>query len=153
MKRGRSEWIHRWYATGSDPILRSVPSLATVRLHAEVVEAKLPAVRRLLAKRDRISRSRWVPCHPAKDIALVVEVSDTSLDDDQRLKLPQYARARLPVYWIINLTDRRVEVYTHPRGGKNPGYRHQTNYAPGQAVPVVVGGAEVGSLEVKDLLP
>ena len=44
---------------------------------------------------------------------------------------------RSPVYWIVNLVDRRVEVYTQPRGGKNPAYRTRTDYGPNDAVPVV----------------
>jgi Uma2 family endonuclease len=92
--------------------------------------------------------------HPTeKDVAIVVEVSDTSLDEDRRVKLPQYALAKLPVYWIVNLIDRRVEVYTQPRGGKNPAYKQHTNYGPDDAVPVVIGGKELGRIAVKELLP
>lgn len=99
-------------------------------------------------------KQRYFEKHPTgKDVGLVVEVSDTSLDDDRRLKLPQYARARIPVYWIVNIPDRRVEVYTNPRGGKNPTYRTRAEYAPGAAVPVVVGGKELGTVPVNDLLP
>jgi Uma2 family endonuclease len=99
-------------------------------------------------------KQRYAGRHPSeKDVALVVEVADTSLDDDRRLKLPQYARAKLPVYWIVNLEDCRVEVYTQPRGGKNPTYRRQSNYGPGEAVPVVVGGKELGTIPVNELLP
>ncbi|HEX4607995.1 MAG TPA: Uma2 family endonuclease [Urbifossiella sp.] len=99
-------------------------------------------------------KSRYVERHPtAKEIALVVEVSDTSLDDDLRYKVPQYARAKLPVYWVVNLRARRVEVYTDPRGGKSPGYRTRAEYAPGDDIPVTVGGAELGTIPAADLLP
>lgn len=99
-------------------------------------------------------KTRYLDGHPtAKDVALVIEVSDTSLDDDLRLKAPQYARARLPVYWVVNLKDRRVEVYTDPRGGKSPGYRTRTEYAPGEDVPVVVAGRALGSVPAAELLP
>jgi hypothetical protein len=54
----------------------------------------------------------------------------------------------------VNLIDRRVEVYTQPRGGKNPTYKQQTkNYGPDDAVPVVIGGKELGRIAVKELLP
>ena len=92
--------------------------------------------------------------HPTeKDTALVVEVADTSLDEDRRLKLVQYARARIAVYWILNIAARRVEVYTEPRGGKNPVYKKQTNYDADETVPVVVAGKELGRILVKELLP
>ena len=92
--------------------------------------------------------------HPRpKEIFLVVEVSDSSLGYDQTTKLALYAAAKVPVYWIINIPARRLEVYTQPRGGKKPSYRHQTNYGPGEIVPIVVGGVEVGGLGVGECFP
>lgn len=92
--------------------------------------------------------------HPTeKDVCLVVEVADTSLDEDRRLKLRQYARAKIAVYWILNIRDRQVEVYTQPRGGKNPVYRTRTDHGPGESVPVVVAGRTIGSIPVNELLP
>jgi Uma2 family endonuclease len=98
--------------------------------------------------------ARYVGRHPGpKDVALVVEVADSSLAEDQTTKLAIYAAARLPVYWVVNLVDRRVEVYTDPRGGKNPTYRARRDYDPGDAVPVTLGGRSVGSIPVNELLP
>jgi Uma2 family endonuclease len=92
--------------------------------------------------------------HPGpKDILLVCEISDSSLADDQTVKLPLYAAAKLPVYWIVNLRDRRVEVYTEPRGGKNPTYRTRQDYGPDDAVPTVLVGRTIGSLAVAEILP
>jgi Uma2 family endonuclease len=92
--------------------------------------------------------------HPIpKDVALLVEVADTSIVEDQGEKLYTYASARIVVYWIVNLKDRRVEVYTDPRGGKNPTYKKRTNYGPRDAVPVVFRGKVLGRIPVKELLP
>jgi hypothetical protein len=53
--------------------------------------------------------------HPGPaDIGLLVEVSEATLHRDRNEKLPAYARGSIPVYWIINLVDRQVEVYTDP---------------------------------------
>ncbi len=49
----------------------------------------------------------WMPL-------ISVEVADRSLADDQGKKLAGYARAGIPVYWIINLRAGQVEVYTGP---------------------------------------
>lgn len=99
-------------------------------------------------------KQRYLDRHPTeKEVTFVVEVSDTSLDEDRRLKIPQYARAKIAEYWIVNVKDRRVEVYTQPRGGKNPTYRQRTDYGPDDTVPVVVGGNELGRISVKELLP
>ncbi len=98
--------------------------------------------------------SRYAARHPGpKDVALVVEVADTSLADDRTTMLGIYAAARLPVYWIVNLVDRRVEVYTDPRGGKNPTYRTHRDYGPDDAVPVTLAGRTAGSIPVREILP
>lgn len=92
--------------------------------------------------------------HPQpKDTVLLVEVAESSLAEDRGEKLRTYAVAKIAVYWIVNLVDRRVEVYTQPRGGKSPTYKQQTDYGPDDAVPVVVGGKELGRIPVKELLP
>jgi hypothetical protein len=84
---------------------------------------------------------------------VVIEVAESSLREDQTTKLEMYAGAKVAVYWIVNLVDRRVEVYAQPRGGKNPTYKLRTDYGPDDAVPVVVGGNELGRISVKELLP
>ena len=89
----------------------------------------------------------------ARDLAVVIEVSDTTLARDRGLKLRVYARSKVPVYWIVNLVDGVVEVYTNPRGGRTPAYRTRTDYAPGQSVPVMIGKKAVGSVPVSELLP
>jgi Uma2 family endonuclease len=55
--------------------------------------------------------------HPGpRDVALVVEVADTSLRRDRGTKKRIYARAGIPIYWIANLPERRFEVHTDPTG-------------------------------------
>jgi Uma2 family endonuclease len=62
--------------------------------------------------------------HPrSRDIALVVEVAESSLALDRGRKHRIYARAEIPVYWIVNLVDKQVEVYTEPTAGRAPTYR------------------------------
>lgn len=92
--------------------------------------------------------------HPGpKQSLLVVEVADSSLADDRSIKLQLYAVEKIAQYWIVNLVDRRVEVYTQPRGGKNPTYRARRDYGPGDAVPVTLAGKTVGSIPVREILP
>jgi Uma2 family endonuclease len=97
---------------------------------------------------------RYVRHHPGPhDIALVIEVADTSLWDDRERKGRIYARARLPVYWIVNLRDCVVEVYTDPRGGRTPGYTTRREYGRDESVPVIVAGKKMGTVPVRELLP
>lgn len=51
-----------------------------------------------------------------QDVLLVIEVSNTTLQRDQTEKHKLYARANIPVYWIFNLIDNQVEVYSSPKG-------------------------------------
>jgi Uma2 family endonuclease len=89
-----------------------------------------------------------------QDSALVAEIADSSLRRDRTLKKRLYARAGVREYWIVNLIDRQIEVYTDPTGPvKNPDYSKRQDYKPGDNVSVVVDGREVGRLPVADLLP
>jgi Uma2 family endonuclease len=98
--------------------------------------------------------NRYRATHPVPaDIALLVEVADSSLNHDRTEKGRLYAADAIPVYWIINLVDGRVEVYTDPTGpGPNPGYRQRQDYAPQDAVPLRIGGQDVGPVPAGELL-
>ena len=53
--------------------------------------------------------------HPAgRDALLVVEIATTSRIVD-RAKARVYAQAGVPVYWLVDVPNRRVEVRTEPR--------------------------------------
>jgi Uma2 family endonuclease len=54
--------------------------------------------------------------HPSTAL-LIVEVADTSLGYDRDEKKILYAEGGIPEYWIVNLLDRRLEVYRGPAGG------------------------------------
>jgi Uma2 family endonuclease len=90
--------------------------------------------------------------HP-NEIAVVIEVSDTTLQYDRTLKLRGYSQAQIPVYWIVNLEERQVEVHSNPTTGANPGYAVTTVYRPGDQIPFVVRGTQTGTVAVVDLLP
>jgi Uma2 family endonuclease len=92
--------------------------------------------------------------HPGpEDVSLLVEVSDTTLPRDRGEKWVGYARSGIPVYWIVNLVDRQVEVYTDPTPS---GYASRSVYAPSlsaQFAPVVIDGIAVGQIAIADILP
>ena len=93
--------------------------------------------------------------HPEPaEVGLLVEVADSSLVHDRTEKGRVYARAGILVYWIVNLVDALVEVYTSPSGpATTPGYGQRQDYRPGDLVPLVIGGQQVGQVAVQDLLP
>jgi Uma2 family endonuclease len=57
---------------------------------------------------------------------IVLEVSDKSYRKDTGIKLRMSASAGIQDYWIVNLMQRRIEVYRHPENptGKRSGWRY-----------------------------
>jgi len=49
-------------------------------------------------------------------VLLAIEVADTSLRLDRRVKIPLYARAGIGEVWLVDLTTSRIEVYREPSG-------------------------------------
>ena len=89
--------------------------------------------------------------HPTADeVTFLVEVSESSLALDRGLKLSAYAKGGIPVYWIVNLVDRQVEVYTNP--GPEGYHSLQVHFA-GSVVPVVIDGQALAPIAVDDILP
>ena len=92
--------------------------------------------------------------HPGpSDIKIIIEVTDTSRFSDRIKKLQYYAEAQLPEYWIVNIPDLRVEVYTEPTHGDSFTYRVRKDYALDESVPVTIDSIPIGSLLVRDILP
>ncbi len=93
--------------------------------------------------------------HPGPgDLALVVEIADSGLQRAQVFKKSLYAQAGIPVYWIVNLVDWRVEVYTDPTGpATHPDYRQHQDFGPADSVPLLVEKREVARLSIAELLP
>ena len=83
------------------------------------------------------------------EVALIVEVADSSLQRDRTRKLRIYARAKVPVYWVVNVPAEVVEVYSEPSGQtRSPAYRDHTSFNFADEVPVVVDGAQIGQIKV-----
>ena len=74
--------------------------------------------------------------HPRpNDVLLIVEVADTSVDDDRTIKLPRYAAAGIPEMWLVNLPDRKIEVYQIPVGAEaDAGYKIRVEYRLGETL-------------------
>jgi Uma2 family endonuclease len=70
-----------------------------------------PDVALLRPRTDFYASARPQP----KDILLVVEVADSTVDYDREDKSALYAENGITEYWIVNLPDRCLEVYRQPR--------------------------------------
>ncbi|MCX7792707.1 MAG: hypothetical protein N2378_18895 [Chloroflexaceae bacterium] len=58
---------------------------------------------------------------------------------------------RIPV--LLNLAERRIEVYTRPgQAGGAPGYAQRQDFGVGTRVPLILDGASAGTLAVEEVL-
>ncbi|HQZ72235.1 MAG TPA: Uma2 family endonuclease [Anaerolineae bacterium] len=69
-----------------------------------------PDIALLRPREDSYDRSHP---HP-EDVLLLIEVADSSLDLDRRVKMPLYAAAGIAEVWLIDLANDAVEVYRDP---------------------------------------
>jgi Uma2 family endonuclease len=90
----------------------------------------------------------------AQDVSLIVEVADSSLAADSGEVLETYVAQAIPIYWIVNLPGRRIEVFTDPTGpAEVPSYRLCQHHAPGEEVPLILDGRKLGMIPVDDVIP
>ena len=60
----------------------------------------------------------YAASHPTPtDVLLLIEVSDSTIEYDREIKKTLYAGAEIAEYWLVNLKDETVEVYTLPKNG------------------------------------
>jgi Uma2 family endonuclease len=85
--------------------------------------------------------------HPEpRDIYLLIEVSDTTLETDRTFKLPVYAEAGIAEVWIINLQDDCIEVYRNPSGTV---YQSMQTFIKGQTLTIeLLPGVSIESDEI-----
>lgn len=89
--------------------------------------------------------------HPSpRDARLVIEVAERSLSRDRSKKQKIYGAAGIPEYWIVNLIDRIIEVYTEPTSS---GYGRRADYSAEKGVPLNLAGKRIGEIAVGDVLP
>lgn len=92
--------------------------------------------------------------HPRpEDVYLVADVSDSDLAPNRDARLELYARALVPVYWIVNLAESKIEVFTEPRGGRAARYQRRTDFGSRAKVPVTLGAKKIAALPVAELIP
>lgn len=96
----------------------------------------------------------YLESHPSTAV-LVVEISDTTLVQDQQTKSSLYARAGIAEYWIVNLIDRTVEVRRQPSPVHDAllghAYRSTQILLPGESVSPLSSPDSVVSVD--ELLP
>jgi Uma2 family endonuclease len=83
-----------------------------------------------------------------------VEVAESSLAFDRRVKGSVYARAGIPDYWIVNLLDRVLEVYRDPAPDASAphGWAYRSVDTPTPPAVAAVAFADI-HVSVAELLP
>jgi Uma2 family endonuclease len=136
----------------SNRMHRLVPSSYTIRGQcAATIQESEPEPDLIFARGDE---ARYRSNHPGpNDTALVIEVAASSLTRDRTDKARIYARAAIPVYWVVNVTERVIEVYTQPSGHTSaPAYGKRDDYPVGTSVPVVLDGQVIGTIVVAEVM-
>lgn len=105
----------------------------------------------------RGDRRMYSDRHPSpEDVGLVIEVADSSVERDRTIKKRIYARAGIPIYWIVNLPEQQIEVYSEPEhnsGGERSSYQQCQIFNANTKVPIYLSGKNIGSLKGQDIFP
>jgi len=101
----------------------------------------------------RGSPDDYLDRHPrGTDVGLIIEVADSTVQRDRR-KARIYARAGVPVYWIVNLGQRHIEIYSQPGGdGLSREYQSRQDVRGEQSLDVVLDETRVASVLVRDII-
>ena len=90
--------------------------------------------------------------HPnATEVALIIEVADSTLERDRTIKRTIYAAAGIPEYWIINIRDRQIEIHRSPLQS-NQTYQQQLICTQGP-IDIMLNNQTIGSIEINDCFP
>ena len=65
------------------------------------------------------------------DVRLIVEIADTTLAFDTRIKALLYARAGIEEYWVVDVAGRRIVVHRDPGDGV---YGSVASYGAGESI-------------------
>ena len=70
--------------------------------------------------------------HPQpKDIFLLVEVADTTVESDRQVKIPLYAGSGIFEVWLIDINEQSIETYRQPTAA---GYQNIQDCRRGQSI-------------------
>ena len=142
------------HSAGSESCWRTIHRLLPPGWHVRIEKLVRIPTRDSMPEPDvsvaRGDHNDYVEVDPgAADVALVVEVARSSLAADRALA-KTYAGGGIPVYWIVNVADRQLEVYANPAEGAYPAPVILPESA---TVDLILAGQVVAQLPVAELLP
>jgi len=94
----------------------------------------------------------YLPNLPGSDaVLLLIEVADSSLEADRGKKLEQYAREKIPTYWIVNLRENQIEIYSDPDPIQE-NYTQCEVFQADEMIKISIPGGDLVSLSVRTIL-
>jgi Uma2 family endonuclease len=82
-------------------------------IHIDDYNEPEPDIALLKRRNDFYRESHPLP----SDVLLLVEVSDSTIEYDREIKKTLYAEAGIVEYWLVNLQNDTIEVYSQPKNG------------------------------------
>lgn len=111
----------RLLATQLDPFLRDRPFFAITQDPIHLNHLSEPEPDLAIVRGIALDYTSQHP-HP-QDIALIVEVADSTLRQDCTIKDKLYAQAGIPDYWVQDLKNQQLHIFREPTA---IGYRSRT---------------------------
>jgi len=145
---------HAAYVSLLNRQLRAVEETAIVRIQDPIIldDETEPQPDIAVVK---FKANSYADSHPrSEDVLLLIEVADTSLEEDRGIKLPRYAASGILEVWIVNLIENIVEVYREPLTLANGigGYCRRMDFRAGEFLsPEAFPDLEIEILKLNDL--
>ena len=142
----------RRHSSGSEKTWRAIQAILPAGWHVEIEKPVRIPKRDSMPEPDVSVVRGEIDDYPDVDpgpeeLALVVEVSDSTLRADRALA-ETYLGGGIPIYWLLNVRDRQLEVFTREAGPHAP-----TILLESDTVALPIAGPEAGRIAVVDLLP
>jgi len=103
----------------------------------------------VVVKREYVeSRAYRLRSPRPEDLALVIEIADSSLPFDLTTKAALYARAGIIEYWVLDIIGRHLIVHREPQAGQ---YASVTSYSQDESAAPLA--APHSSLRIADIFP
>ncbi|MDQ3323046.1 MAG: Uma2 family endonuclease [Acidobacteriota bacterium] len=82
-------------------------------IHIDEYNEPEPDIALLKRRSDFYSENHPTP----PDVLLLIEVSDSTVEYDREIKKRLYAEAEIIEFWLVNLKNNTIEVYSQPKNG------------------------------------
>ncbi len=112
-------------------------------IHIDDYNEPEPDIVLLKPREDFYTKSLPAP----EEVLLLIEASDSTVEDDREIKKTLYARAEVAEFWLVNLKENTVERYSSPKNGN---YRLAEILEAGETIKA--GLFENLELEIKEIL-